>query len=241
MTTIADNIARVKANITTACARVGRDPAEVTLVAISKRKPVADIIAAWSSGIRDFGENRVEEALEKIREINTQLAVSPTWHMVGHIQSRKARDVVALFDQVHSVDSAKIAHRLDAQASQQERILPVLLEINVSGEVGKYGLTASNWERNSAVRDSIRTTVAEIIALPNLKVIGLMTMAPYLEEPEKTRPVFAGLAALREMLVAELSHPLPELSMGMTNDYSVAVEEGATIVRIGSAIFGERN
>lgn len=241
MTTIADNIARVKENITSTCARVGRDPSQVTLVAISKRKPVADIIAAWSAGIRDFGENRVEEALVKVPEINAQLVVSPTWHMVGHIQSRKTRDVVALFDQIHSVDSAKIARRLNTQASQQERTLPVFLEINISGEVGKYGLTASNWERDSAIRDGLRTSVAEIIALPNLRVVGLMTMAPFLEDSEQTRPVFAGLAALREMLASELSHPFPELSMGMTNDYLVAIEEGATVVRIGTAIFGERN
>jgi len=160
--------------------------------------------------------------------------------MVGHIQSRKARDVVNLFDVVHSVDSVKLADRLSRLAVDRDKTLDVLLEINVSGEEAKYGFRADNWAKDAAVHDRLWQAVDHIAGLPGLRLHGLMTMAPIVADMEQTRPVFASLAALREALAQTLHLDLPDLSMGMTDDYPVAIEEGATIVRVGRAIFGAR-
>jgi pyridoxal phosphate enzyme (YggS family) len=229
--TIAENVARVRARIAEACARAGRSPDEVTLVAVSKHRPPEAIAEAAAAGLTDFGENRVEEAGEKLPQIDLPL----TWHMVGHVQSRKAADVTRLFDVVQSVDSVKLARRLSRFA---EGPLPVLLEVNVSGEAAKYGWQAAGWEHDRERRASLWDGAREVLALPNLRVVGLMTMAPIVDDMELARPVFVGLRRLRDALAGDFpavgwSH----LSMGMTDDYPVAVEEGATMVRIGRAIF----
>ncbi|MBK9123417.1 MAG: YggS family pyridoxal phosphate-dependent enzyme [Chloroflexi bacterium] len=243
---ISDNVRRVENTIIRACERVGRDSATVTLVAVSKTKPAAQVVEAYAAGIRHFGENRVEEANAKIVAVNAELDVPPMWHMVGHIQSRKARDVVAyqgqrLFGLVHSVDDAPLAAKLDrAVGLIGGPRLPWLAQVNVSGETSKSGFDGLGWEREPAVLDTLVSQLREAVALPGLDLRGLMTMAPIADDAEEIRPVFRSLAGLRGELEQRLGVALPELSMGMTDDYEVAVEEGATIVRVGRAIFGER-
>ena len=234
---IADNIQRVQERITAACARSGRDPSEVTLVAVTKQQPVAAMLAAVAAGLQQLGENRVEEAAIKIPQVAAAAKQPITWHMIGHIQSRKAKQVAPLFDLVQSVDSLRLAQRLSHLAQARERELPVLLEINVSGEASKYGLAGYNWYVDAALRERLWQEVSAIMALPGLELRGLMTMAPFGAEEPVIRRVFADLSALREALDLDL----PELSMGMTDDFTIAIEEGATIVRVGRAIFGERN
>jgi hypothetical protein len=238
---IAANLSRVRHRIATTCERCGRDASEITLVAVSKTQSAQAILAAAAAGLQHFGENRVEEASEKIPAVNCQTPESLIWHMVGHIQSRKVRMVPSLFQLVHSVDSLKLATRLSHTISDQQGSLNILLQINVSGEASKSGLHATGWMDNPVIRDNLWHTVEQINALPGLNVRGLMTMAPIVADAEQTRPVFAGLVALRAALVDTLEIALPELSMGMTDDYPVAIEEGATIVRVGRAIFGERH
>jgi len=160
--------------------------------------------------------------------------------MVGHIQSRKAKDVPPLFQVVHSVDSVKLAAKLSAEMVNSGGALDALLEINVSGEASKSGFAATGWGSDAAIRERLWQEISQVLALPGLRVRGLMTMAPIVPDMEHARPVFRRLAALRQALSADFGVPLPELSMGMTDDYPVAVEEGATLVRIGRAIFGER-
>jgi hypothetical protein len=237
---IADNIEQVQSVISDACARVNRDPASVTLVAVSKTHPAERLLEAAAAGLQHFGENRVEEGETKIPAVNAALGRAPTWHMIGHIQSRKAKEVVPLFDVVHSVDSLKLAEKLARLADEQGKRLPVLLEINVSGEATKAGFAASGWSKDPAVRALLWQQIEAVLALPALAVRGLMTMAPIVDDMERTRPVFADLAGLRAELAATLGAALPDLSMGMTDDYPVAIEEGATLVRVGRAIFGER-
>lgn len=237
---IADNIKALQDHIADACAKANRQPADVTLIAISKLKPAADILRAVEAGLQHIGENRVEEAVAKIPHVDERAERPVTWHMVGHVQSRKARQVAAHFDVVQSVDSLRLARRLSRFAREQDRSLEVLLEINVSGEASKYGFAGYNWYRDNAVRDRLWSDCISIAELPNLQVAGLMTMAPFAEEDSVIRRVFADLFALREDLSATLDRPLPELSMGMTNDYPIAIQEGATMIRVGRAIFGER-
>jgi PLP dependent protein len=237
---ITANLKAVQETMATACARAGRNPADITLVAVSKTNPVAAVIAAINSGVRHFGENRVEEAVAKIPAVNAQVATQPVWHMIGHIQSRKAKLVLPLFDRIHSVDTVKIAQKLSQLAVEEKRTLAVLLEVNIAGEAAKYGFEVSDWQTKPNVQAAFWQDMATLLALPNLDVRGLMTMAPFYSEMERTRPVFAALTELREWLQADFHIALPDLSMGMTNDYPVAIEEGATIVRIGRAIFGER-
>lgn len=239
--TIAARIQQVQEQIAAACARARRDPSGVTLVAVSKTHPAAVVLAAAEAGLQHFGENRVEEAITKIPAVNREASVPLTWHMIGHVQSRKAKLVLPLFDLVHSVDSVRLAEKFSVLALEQKRTLDILLEVNVSGEASKYGFEASGWARDAAVREAFWADVAQVIALPGIRLRGLMTMAPIVAEAEQTRPVFAGLAALRAALAESFALELPELSMGMTDDYPVAVEEGATLVRVGRAIFGERN
>ena len=235
------NLEAVQATIVDACARVNRSPDEVTLVAVSKTKPVTAIMEAIASGVRHFGENRVEEATDKIPLVNQQATVKPVWHMIGHIQSRKAKLVAPLFDMVHSIDTLKLAEKFSQLAGDAQQTLPILIEVNISGEAAKYGFEASDWKHNAAVKAAFWQSFEALLQLPNLSVRGLMTMAPFYDEIELTRPTFAGLAELREQLQSDFKVALPDLSMGMTNDYPVAIEEGATIVRIGRAIFGERD
>jgi PLP dependent protein len=237
---IADNILHVQQNIMAACARANRNPADVTLIAVSKTHPAESMLEAVAAGLQHFGENRVEEGQTKIPAVNQAASLPLTWHMIGHIQSRKAKEVVPLFDCVHSVDSLKLAGKLAAAALEQGKNFDVLLEVNISGEESKYGLQASGWAESLAVRAALWDEIGQIIKLSGLKVRGLMTMAPIVPDAELARPVFAGLAALRAALADDLQLELPDLSMGMTDDYPVAIEEGATLVRVGRAIFGER-
>ncbi|MCY3797444.1 MAG: YggS family pyridoxal phosphate-dependent enzyme [Chloroflexi bacterium] len=238
---VSDNIKRVQDRIADACAKAQRDPTDITLVAVTKQKTVPQILEAVDAGLQHLGENRVEEAVAKIPQVNDDANDELTWHMVGHVQSRKAKHVVQQFDMVQSVDSLKLARRFSRLAGERERRLKILLEINVSGEASKYGLAGYNWYRDSAVRDDLWPEIGEIAALPQLEVNGLMTMAPYDADEKTIRRVFADLFGLRNALANELNLSLPELSMGMTNDYPIAIEEGATMIRIGRAIFGERD
>ncbi len=238
---IGENIRRLQDRIADVCAGAGRDPAEITLVAVSKGKTAAQMLEAYAAGLRHLGENRVEEAMEKMRPVNDGAGGALTWHMVGHVQSRKARQVAQRFDIVESVDSLKLARRLSRFAGESNRAIGALLEINVSGEASKYGLAGYNWYRDRSVKDRLLREVGEILALPHIEVAGLMTMAPYTAEEDEVRRVFSSLRALREEMTRELGAPLPELSMGMTNDFPIAIEEGATIIRVGRAIFGERS
>lgn len=236
---IGANIAEVEARLQAACARAGRPRATVTLVAASKTRTPQEIAAAYACGVRCFGENRVEEAEPKILAVNALLAPErPAWHLIGHIQGRKAKQAVHLADCIHGVDSPALAQRLDRLAGELGRRLPVLLEFNVSGEASKYGFPAWDDEAFTATRQ----VCAACEGLAHLEVRGLMTMAPIGADPEVARPHFRRLAAL----AATLRQSLPfsawtELSMGMTDDFEVAVEEGATLVRIGRAIFGPRD
>lgn len=219
--TIAERLAAVQAEIAAACERADRDPAEVRLIAVSKTQPAAAIREAVAAGHADFGENRVQEGVAKLDELADS---SARIHLIGHLQRNKAR-FAGRFASVQSIDSvalaAAVSRRLDAP-------LPVLLEVNVAGEASKQGFAPSDLE--AALR--------EIAALPNLEVKGLMTIAPLAAEAEAVRPVFRALREMRDALAGERG--LRELSMGMSNDYAVAIAEGATIVRIGRAIFGER-
>ena len=249
---IEQNLRQVEARIAEAALRSGRDPAEITLVAVTKTHPPAAVVAAYRAGARHFGENRVEEGGEKIPIVRTALedkelkgsdAQPPVWHMIGHIQSRKAQAVVADFDVVHSVDRLKIARRLSHFVSLRadNRPLPILLECNVSGEASKFGFDMAGWEQDASRRTAFFSAVDEISHLPGLSLEGLMTMAPQTDDPETVRPVFASLRALQEALRERFpALPWSHLSMGMTDDFEVAIEEGATIVRIGRAIFGPR-
>jgi pyridoxal phosphate enzyme (YggS family) len=238
---IAANLKQVQDTIADACARAGRDPQGITLVAVSKTKSAEAVLAALNSGVKHFGENRVEEAESKIPAVNVQAAQKPVWHMIGHIQSRKAKAVLPLFEVVHSIDRLKIAQKLSELAVEAQRTLPILIEVNISGEAAKYGFEVSNWKTDSTVKAAFWYDMQTLRTLPNLEIRGLMTMAPFYDVMEETRPVFAGMAELRHTLQSDFDMALPDLSMGMTNDYPVAIEEGATIVRIGRAIFGARD
>jgi pyridoxal phosphate enzyme (YggS family) len=228
------NLRSVQERIATAAKRAGREPAEITLVAVTKTQPPEVIRAAYELGVRHFGENRVEEAEAKV----DKLPVDITWHMIGHIQSRKAKRVIPLFQIVHSVDSVKLARRLDRLSVEGDEPLPVLLECNVSGEASKYGFDASKWDEDEAEQKALQNVVKEVVALPRLRVQGLMTMAPIVAESEQARPVFVRLRALRDHLATIFPQAgWHALSMGMTDDFEVAIEEGATLVRVGRAIF----
>jgi hypothetical protein len=234
MTTLETNLRAVQERIAAAAHRAGRDPAEIILVAVTKTQSPSVIQMAYDLGVRHFGENRVEEAGTKVGGLPGDI----TWHMIGHIQSRKAKQVVSLFELVHSVDSVKLARRLDRFAAERSGPLPVLLECNISGEESKYGFDVSRWDDDSTQWNAMVASVKEIAALPNLQPRGLMTMAPIVADPEQVRPVFSRLRQLRD----ELANAFPrvdwgQLSMGMTDDFQVAIEEGATMVRVGRAIF----
>jgi pyridoxal phosphate enzyme (YggS family) len=237
MNALEKNLRYVQDRIHTAAARAGRDPDEITLVAVSKTFPVETILAVHALGIRHMAENRVEEASQKIPQVHAQLsedATGLTWHMVVHLQSRKVKDAAALFDFVQSVDSVGLARRLDERVTALDKTLPVLLEVNVSGEASKYGLTLEP-------RELLFTVVDEILHLTHLDVQGLMTMAPIVSVPDDARPVFRALRELRDELRTRFpTRAWRHLSMGMTDDFEIAIAEGATMVRIGRAIFGAR-
>jgi pyridoxal phosphate enzyme (YggS family) len=225
---LSENLTHIRTRIAEAAQRAGRSPDEITLVAVSKTKPLELVKMAYTLGVTDFGENRVQEAQIKIAAFQPQ---GLRWHMIGHVQTNKANKVVSIFDSVQSVDSLHLAQALSQQASQQGKRLTVLLEINVAGETSKTGIPLAE----------ASTVAQQVVALPGLDVAGLMTVAPLVENPEEVRPVFRTLRELRARLQEEVPQSRWEqLSMGMTDDYPVAIEEGATIVRIGRAIFGER-
>lgn len=228
-TQLADNIARVRKNIAEAAERVGRAPGEIMLVAVSKTAPVELVKIAYNLGVTNFGENRVQEALPKITEFHPQ---GMRWHMIGHLQSNKTGKTIRLFDCVHSIDSLHLAQAVDRRAGEQGKRMPVLLQVNVSGEESKEGISPA---------EAVELARQIVTTLPHIEVQGLMTIAPLVEDPEETRSVFRGLRELRDRLREEVPQSgWHHLSMGMTDDYCVAIEEGATIVRIGRAIFGER-
>jgi len=243
MADIEDNLEHVQERIAEAAQRAGRDPEDVTLVAVTKTFPADVILTAYDAGVRHFGENRPREGISKITALEPYVSESPpAWHMIGHIQSRKARRVVEHYDYVHSVDRLKIARRLSRFAAEAGRTLPALIECNVSGEESKYGFSMGAWEKESEQLEGFFSAVAEILELPGLRVRGLMTMPPYVDDPEEVRPIFIKLRHLRDALRERFpSADWDQLSMGMTNDFEVAVEEGATMVRVGRGIFGARS
>lgn len=240
---IANNLKEVEERIAEAALRAQREPDAVTLVAVTKTFPATVIRDAYEAGARHFGENRVREGVGKINTLQPYLTdPKPTWHMIGHIQSRKAKLVVRHYDYVHSVDRLKIAHRLSRYAAEEGRQIPVLLECNISGEGTKYGFDLHGWEQDEEKRDLFFEAVEQILGLSGLSVEGLMTMPPFLDDPEDVRPFFISLRALRDALRERFSESnWAHLSMGMTNDFEVAVEEGSTFVRVGRGIFGPRH
>ena len=226
---IRENLELVESNICSACKKAGRDRSEVTLIAVSKTKPVSDIREAMDCGITVFGENKVQEIKDKTDEIKEKLS----WHMIGHLQVNKVKYLPGRVCMIHSVDNRKLADEIEKQAAKHDIVMDVLAEVNVAGEDTKFGLTPSE------TPDFIR----EISELPHLKIRGLMTIAPYTDDPESNRQYFRTLRALKDSINA-MKIPgveMDTLSMGMTGDYMVAIEEGATFVRVGTGIFGERD
>ncbi|MGD8895184.1 MAG: YggS family pyridoxal phosphate-dependent enzyme [Acidobacteriota bacterium] len=227
---IEDRVAAVRQRIARAAERASRLPEEVTLVAVSKTWPAEAVRAAFAAGVRHFGENRVQEADAKIAVLTELRAGGLRWHLVGHLQSNKARKAAALFDMIQSVHSVELAERLARAGAELGRTLRVLVQVDLAGEAGKSGLA------ESAVEGALR----RMRDLDGLRVEGLMVLPPYLDDPEEVRPYFARLRGLRDRVVAAGLLDGTELSMGMSHDFETAVEEGATIVRVGTAIFGER-
>ncbi len=221
-----ENLAKVRERMERACQRANRDPESVVLVAVSKNQSADRVAEAVDCGLTLFGENRVQEAKTKI-----PLSPGPTrWHFIGHLQSNKARDAASLFDMIQSVDSLELGAELQKQAEKQARTLRVMLEVNVAGESSKFG-----WHPEKVLAE-----LSAFNQFNRLELHGLMTVAPYSTEAEKVRPVFRRLRELRDRCADQLGAPLPELSMGMSGDLEVAIEEGATLVRIGTALFGPR-
>ena len=226
---IKENLKVVEKNIADACERAGRDRSEVTLIAVSKTKPVSDIRQAMDYGIIDFGENKVQEIRDKTEEITEPL----NWHMIGHLQANKVKYLPGKACMIHSVDNVKLAEEIEKQFSKHDLTADVLIEVNMAHEDTKFGLSP----------DEAPDFVREIASFPHLRIRGLMTIAPYTEDSESNRVYFKGLRDLKEKINA-LNIPgvnMDTLSMGMTGDYEVAIEEGATYVRVGTGIFGERN
>jgi len=228
ISTVEDNVRRVRERIAAAALRVGRDPKEVKLMAVTKTVPEDLVEQAVRAGVDILGESYVQEARAKISSLGK---VCP-WHLIGHLQTNKAKYVVRLFDTVHSVDREEIAQALHERCVREGVTLKVLIEVNISGETSKWGVAP----------EELVSLIRRISTLDTLEVRGLMTMAPWSEDPESVRPIFTTLRQLRDRVRAEgiPRVEMAELSMGMSDDFEVAVEEGATVVRIGRAIFGER-
>ncbi|MBX5478100.1 MAG: YggS family pyridoxal phosphate-dependent enzyme [Pyrinomonas methylaliphatogenes] len=227
---IGARLERVKERIVACAKRVGRDPAEITLIAVSKTFPVEVLRQAVRAGVRDLGENRVQEAEAKIREIGHG---DVRWHLIGHLQANKARRAVRLFDLIHSLDSIELAKRLERICVEEGRAeLPVLVQLNLAGEETKSGASEAE----------LPAIVQALSRCERLRLIGLMTLPPFFAAAERARPYFRRLRELRDRLLAEgaFGHGRGELSMGMSHDFEVAIEEGATMVRLGTAIFGAR-
>jgi pyridoxal phosphate enzyme (YggS family) len=225
MSEIRENFLRVMERIEKAARRVGRDPREIKLVAVSKTVESARIRDAIEAGVSILGENYVQEAQKKIGEIGRSVA----WHFIGHLQSNKAKYAVRLFDMIHSLDSLLLSEELNRRAEQADRFVKVMIEVNLSRETTKFG----------ADEDRVMNFAKGILNLRRLSLEGLMTMPPYFDSPEMSQPYYVELRELREKMVRE-GIPMKELSMGMSNDFEIAIEEGATYVRVGTAIFGPR-
>jgi hypothetical protein len=223
---LAANLEAVRHRIDAACQRAGRDPSSVTLVAVTKTQPPEVVTEASKAGLLLFGENKVQEAKAKIPLCPGHLR----WHMIGHLQSNKCRDAVALFQMIESVDSLHLAEEISRRADQAGKTMPILLEVNAVGEASKFGYPP----------DQLLAELSQVNALPRIEVHGLMGVPPWTPDPEKVRPVFRQLRELKERCEQILGAPLPQLSMGMTGDFEVAIEEGATIIRVGTALFGAR-
>jgi pyridoxal phosphate enzyme (YggS family) len=228
MGTVAENLNAVRERIAKAAARAGRDPGSITLVAVTKTVPVERIREAMAAGQRVFGENRVQEAQDKVQILGRDVQ----WHLIGHLQRNKVRFVSELFNLIHSVDSLPLAQEIDRRAAQHGTVMPILIQVNVGDETTKSGV---------ALPDTL-SLVQAVAALSHVAIRGLMCIPPALEDPEMVRPYFAQLRALAEQI--DQAHlptvAMTDLSMGMSHDYEVAIEEGATMVRVGSAIFGPR-
>lgn len=226
---IHERINAVRARIAAAAHACGRDPAAVRLVAVSKTWPAGALAAAHEAGLADFGENYVQEAKDKIAALGH---LPLTWHFIGHLQTNKARFAVRLFHLIHTLDSVRLARELDRHAGRVPKVQEVLIQVRLSAEETKSG----------ALPEEVPALLREAAALPHLRVRGLMTLPPFFDDPERARPYFARLRELRDRLQEEAPSgvSLGELSMGMTGDFEAAIAEGATIVRIGTAIFGKR-
>ena len=226
---ITENLEQVRKNIDEACRMAGRDPKEVTLIAVSKTKPVSMLKEAYDADARCFGENKVQEIMDK----HPQLPEDIQWHMIGHLQRNKVKYIVDKVSMIHSVDSLRLAQTIEQEAAKHNVCVPVLLEVNVAQEESKFGLKM----------DEVLPLIETIADFPHIKVQGLMTIAPYVENAEDNRDFFRQLKKLSVDIEAKNINnvSMSVLGMGMTGDYQVAVQEGATMVRVGTGIFGERN
>jgi pyridoxal phosphate enzyme (YggS family) len=225
MSAIRENLLRVMERMEKAARKVGRDPNEIKLVAVSKTVEVARVKEAIEAGVSILGENYVQEAEKKIDEIGHPIS----WHFIGHLQSNKAKYAIRLFDMIHSLDSIPLAEELNRRAEQMDRVIKVMVEVNLSKEATKFGTD----------EETVLNLVKRIHHLNHLYLEGLMTMPPYFDSPEMSRPYYIALRELKERMVKG-GIPMKELSMGMSNDFEIAIEEGATYVRVGTAIFGAR-
>ena len=226
---LSENLKNVEKEIEDACRRSGRDPREVTLVAVSKTKPVEMLQEAYDEGAREFGENKVQEIDAKYDRLPRDIH----WHMIGHLQRNKVKYIVDKVAMIHSVDSLRLAEAIDKEAQKKNVVVPILIEVNVAEEDSKFGLSL----------EEVTSLVESISKLSNVRIQGLMTVAPFVEDPEENREVFRSLKKLSVDIAAKNINnvTMSVLSMGMTNDYQVAIEEGATIVRVGTGIFGARD
>ena len=224
-----ENLKEVQENILKACEKSGRNPEDVTLIAVSKTKPVPMLQEIYNENIRDFGENKVQELVEKYDELPQDIK----WHMIGHLQRNKVKYIIDKVSMIHSVDSVRLAEAIEKEAAKKDICMPVLIELNVAGEESKFGLSV----------EEVLPFLEEISSYEHLQVKGLMTIAPFVANPEENREVFQKLKKLSVDIAAKNINNvnMSVLSMGMTNDYQVAVEEGATMVRVGTGIFGERD
>ena len=223
---LAENLASIRQRIDAACDRAGRDPAAITLLAVSKGMPPEVVREAADVGLILFGENKVQEAKAKISLCPGRLR----WHMIGHLQSNKCRDAVQLFEMIHGVDSVPLAEEIQKGADRQAKTMPVLLEVNLAGESAKFGFRP----------EAVLPALPQINSLSRVEVHGLMTLGPWTPDAEKVRPIFRQLRVLKARCEQALGAPLPHLSMGMSGDFEVAIEEGATIIRLGTLLFGPR-
>lgn len=224
-----ENLAMVEKKVAAACERAGRNRDEVTLIAVSKTKPVSMIREIMEAGVVDFGENKVQELCDKVEEIKEPLR----WHLIGHLQTNKVKYIIDKTCLIHSVDSLKLAQAISKEALKKSVVVPILIEVNIADEESKFGVK----------QEEALDLIKEIAVLPNVAIKGLMTIAPFVEEPEENRAHFK---KMKQLLVDIKSKNIDNvhmeiLSMGMTGDYEVAIEEGATLVRVGTGIFGERN